>query len=327
MACDAIVNPTNTRLLPTGGTDAVIHRAAGERLFLDCRRIDRIETGEAVITAGYDLPAKYVIHTAGPVWVGGGKGEGALLAACYENALRIAAENGCESIAIPLISSGTYGFPKDRVLSIAIAAIGDFLFTHEMQVSLVVYDREAYALSEKLFGSIQSYIDDRYTEMPMYRSMPQASAPRRYRVPRQTASEPRPMADFAAPCAGAPMSLEDYITLDDGFALKLMRLIDQKGMDDVTCYKRANVSKQTWYKIVNDANYKPNKKTVIAFAIALKLTLKETQTLLESVGFILSSSSLFDVIIMYCIENGIYDVLEIDAALFKYDQETLFSKA
>ena len=120
--------------------------------------------------------------------------------------------------------------------------------------------------------------------------------------------------------------VDDYIKLDESFAVKLLKLIDHKGMSDVECYKKANVSKQTWYKINNDKNYKPNKKTVISFAVALKLSLMETQSLLESVGFVLSNSSLFDVIIMYCLSNGIYDVFEIDSILFKYDQETLYSK-
>jgi DNA-binding XRE family transcriptional regulator len=112
----------------------------------------------------------------------------------------------------------------------------------------------------------------------------------------------------------------------DGFSLTLMKLIDEKGLDDVECYKKANVSRQTWHKILNDPRYKPNKKTILSFAIALELNLDDTQRLLATAGFILSKSSKFDLIIMYCIVKEIYDVFEIDAILFQYDQETLSSR-
>lgn len=144
------------------------------------------------------------------------------------------------------------------------------------------------------------------------------------------ASAAAPMAGMAAPpeSAAAPQSELDFLLqLDAPFPVKLMKLIDQKGMDDVACYKKANVSRQTWYKILNEKGYKPNKKTVLSFAVALELTLEETQTLLESVGFVLSGSSLFDVILMYCLSHGVYDTTQIDAILFQYDQETLYSKA
>ena len=131
------------------------------------------------------------------------------------------------------------------------------------------------------------------------------------------------MPDFLGDTASLDLSLR----VDEPFSLKLLRLIDRKGMNDVACYKKANVSRQTWYKILNEKGYKPNKKTVLSFAVALELTLDETQTLLESVGFVLSGSSLFDVILMYCLSHGIYSVTEIDAILFQYDQETLYSKA
>ena len=152
-----------------------------------------------------------------------------------------------------------------------------------------------------------------------------ASAP----LSRSTASF-APIASAAAPMRGmaAPQAELDFLLqLDEPFPVKLMKLIDRRGMDDVACYKKANVSRQTWYKILNEKGYKPNKKTVLSFAVALELTLEETQTLLESVGFVLSNSSLFDVILMYCLSHGVYDVSKIDAILFQYDQETLYSKA
>ena len=162
-------------------------------------------------------------------------------------------------------------------------------------------------------------------ELPVFDEDAAASAP----LSRSTASF-APIASAAAPMRGmaAPLSELDFLLqLDEPFPVKLMKLIDRRGMDDVACYKKANVSRQTWYKILNEKGYKPNKKTVLSFAVALELTLEETQTLLESVGFVLSNSSLFDVILMYCLSHGVYDVSKIDAILFQYDQETLYSKA
>lgn len=332
--CDAVVNPTNEQLNPTGGVDLAIHKASGKELTKACRDIGHINTGEAVVTSAYKLSAKYVIHTAGPVWQGGSNNEENLLRSCYQNALALAKENSCDSIAIPLISSGTYGYPKDKVLKIAINAIGDFLFTYDMMVYLVVFDKRAFELSRKLMGDIKSFIDDHYATAHIANHIGQRSRRLRYESARlsvpmaQKELAPTNTEDISECCVcdDNVIDIDDYIKLDEGFALKLMRLIDIKGMSDVECYKKANVSKQTWYKINNDKNYKPNKKTVIAFAVALKLSLMETQSLLESVGFVLSNSSLFDVIIMYCLSNGIYDVFEIDSILFKYDQETLYSK-
>lgn len=322
--CDAVVNPTNESLHPTGGLDLSIHKTAGIKLLEACKKIGHISTGEAVMTPSFNLPAKFIIHTAGPVWNGGNNNEEKLLRACYTNALSLAKENNLQSIAFPLISSGTYKYPKDKVLKIAIDSISDFLFDFDIQVFLVVFDKTAYELSSKLFSDIESFIDDNYAIKNSYNK--RMCAPTSARMlspsPRTLCSHTE---DFCAQ-APAPADIDDYIKLDESFAVKLLKLIDHKGMSDVECYKKANVSKQTWYKIMNDKHYKPNKKTVISFSVALQLSLDETQNLLNSVGFVLSKSSLFDVIIMYCLKNGIYNVFEIDSILFKYDQETLYSK-
>ena len=194
-----------------------------------------------------------------------------------------------------------------------------------MTVYLVVFDKTAYEFSEKLFTGITSYIDDLYVELCECEESLLVEECSRAPEPRKQRRRMMP-SEAVVERAMAKKSIDDFIHLDEGFAVKLLKLIDAKGMTDVACYKKANVSKQTWYKIMNEKGYKPNKKTVISFAVALELTVGETQELLESVGFILSNSSLFDVIIRYCIENAIYDVLEIDSVLFRYDQETLYSK-
>ena len=141
-AVDAIVNAANTSLLGGGGVDGAIHRAAGPELLAECRTLHGCRTGEAKITKGYRLPARFVIHTPGPVWHGGGSGEEALLASCYRSCLTLAAENGCKTVDFPSISTGVYHFPLDRAAGIAIGTIADFLADHPEieRVRMVCFD-------------------------------------------------------------------------------------------------------------------------------------------------------------------------------------------
>ena len=141
-AVDAIVNAANTTLLGGGGVDGAIHRAAGPELLAECRTLHGCRTGEAKITRGYRLPAKFVIHTPGPVWHGGGRGEAELLASCYRSCLELAAEHGCRTVDFPSISTGVYHFPLDRAAGIAIGTIAAFLSAHPEieRVRMVCFD-------------------------------------------------------------------------------------------------------------------------------------------------------------------------------------------
>jgi len=320
---DAIVNAANSSLLGGGGVDRAIHRAAGTELLEECRALYGCETGQAKITKGYKLPAKYIIHTVGPVWNGGKSNEEKLLSDCYKNSLALAKEYKLESIAFPLISSGAFGYPKDKSLKTAISVIGDFLLNNEMTVFLVVYDKAAFVLSEKLFSSISQYIDDKYIEehssnrRDRYVEMPKLSES--YIEASELFS-----AEVSAPVKKRKRKLEDVVkNIEETFSQMLLRLIDEKGMTDAETYKKANIDRKLFSKIRNDINYKPSKPTAIAFAIALKLNLDETKDLLLKSGFALSHSSKFDIIIEYFIEEGNYNIFEINEALYAFEQNSL----
>lgn len=324
---DAVVNAANTDLIMGGGVCGDLFRAAGaERLQSACARLAPIRTGEAVVTPGFDLPAKYIIHAAGPVYRDGRHGEERLLRAAFTNALKRAAEKGCASIAFPLISSGIYGYPKDEALRTATSAIRDFLAENDMDVTLAVFDAAAFAVSRELFGAVGSYIDEHYVD----------TRPRRRQLldtERSALADAHsvsyfPRTEHARPSMTppAPMarSLDDLVgRLDEPFSATLLKLIDAKGKTDVEVYKRANLDRKLFSKIRTGKGYAPSKRTALALAVALELSLDETDDLLRRAGYALSRAVKFDVIIEYFISHGRYDIFEINEILFAYDQPLL----
>ena len=329
MSVDVIVNAANVKLKMGGGVCGAIFSAAGaEKLQEECDSIGKCDVGQAVITNGYSLLAKHIIHTVGPIWSGGRSGEADLLYNCYISSLTLALQHKCKAIAFPLISSGIYGYPKDAALQIAISAISEFLINHEMMVYLVVYDKKAYVLSEKLFSEIEKYIDDNYVEEHLLSECQRNIVS----YESQEFQESENIQKHYSPCdvsspvpeIKAKRSLKDVISqLDESFSQMLMRLIDEKGMTDVETYKRANIDRKLFSKIRSGKGYSPSKVTSIAFAIALGLNLDETRDLLSKAGYTLSHSYKFDVIIEYFIEEGNYNIYEINEALFDFDQVLL----
>ena len=315
MRVDAIVNTTNEEMVGYSGVDLAIHKAAGPELDKECARIAPLGLGTAKITNAYNLDAKYIIHTSGPVWQGGLVGESIILKSCYIESLKLAVANGCNSIAFPLISSGVYGYPKDQVLKFAIQVITEFLFDHEIMVYLCVFDRTAYEFSRNLFTEISEIIDNNYVDEQEEITSKSSMVFRSEMVVKYDCSRGNETTKL----------LHEYIkSKDKSFANKLFELIDERGMTDIECYKKANVDKKTFSKIKrNPETYKPSKHTAVAFAIALKLNLDETQELLASAGLTLSHSFTFDKIIRFFIEKGIYNVFEINEALFAFDQVLL----
>ena len=328
MRVDAIVNTTNEEMVGYSGVDLAIHTIAGAELDAECAKLAPLGLGQAKLSGAYGLPCKYVIHTSGPVWRGGLVGESIILRSCYIESLKLAVKSGCRSIAFPLISSGVYGYPKDQVLKFAIQTITEFLFDHELTVYLCVFDKESYSFSQKLFSDIQEFINDEYVdehdedfyeafdgiidEMPMAKCI-QAPMCADAMMPRKRETS-----------SAAGKSLREYMKqMDRSFQEMLFDLIDESGMTDVECYKKANVDKRTFSKIKSNKDYKPSKQTVIAFAISLQLDMDTTQELLATAGFTLSRSKVFDKIIRYFIHNGNYDIFEINEALFEFDQQLL----
>lgn len=331
VAADAIVNTANPRPMVGGGTDARIHAKAGPKLLEARKKIGSITPGQAAITRAYNLDARYVIHTVGPVWMDGTHGEEILLRRCYDNALHLAAQHRCRSIAFPLISTGTYGFPKDKALQIAIAAFSEFLMEYEMQITLVVFNKDAWRLSEQLFQGVRSYIDEHYVDAWTASSHNCISRENLPSCRRRTDAEfippmvsPAPITPPVPKQAKPALSLADFLKKTDaGFTDTLLDYIDRSGKKDAEIYKKAHISKQLFSKIRNNPHYQPTKSTALAFAIALELNLEETQDLIGRAGFALTGSSKFDLIIRYFIETGNYNMVELNIALYEFDQSLL----
>ena len=341
---DAIVNAANRSLLGGGGVDGSIHRAAGPNLLKECKTLNGCETGEAKITKGYKLPAKYVIHTVGPVWHGGKRGEEELLKSCYNRSLQLAIENQCKSIAFPMISAGVYGYPKIKAMKVAIQTINSFFDNNdeELDVYIVLFgkdansfldiDKAALDYIDKAFDRDDLETEEYSEEKHFFKPLNPLTGTLISRLnPNSLLMTKKKSSSFWDIFKISKLN-EALDKKEENFSSMVMRLIEEKKLEEVACYKAANVSKQIFYKIRRNASkpdgipYQPSKTIAFSFALALKLDLEETKKLLEKAGYSLSKSFKTDIIIEYCITNNIHDILKINEILFYYRLPLIGSK-
>ncbi len=326
---DAIVNTANPEPVFGNGTDTAIYESAGKEELLEAReKIGVIAEGEAAVTPAFGLHAKIIIHTVSPVWIDGSHQEIELLRRCYQNCFAAAEEHSCRSIAFPLLASGSNGFEKSTALEVALSEIQNYTMRHDMDVLLVVFDKTSYALSANIFADVSSYIAEHQVEeaeMMEYAVHPRETYRRRKKKP--SLYQGLYNIGFAYPKTEAQREEAcDAIALpkkEDTFQAKLFELIDASGKTDPEIYKRANIDRKLFAKIRKDENYKPSRKTAVALALALRLTLAQAQDLIGRAGFALSCSTQMDLILRYCFDHQVYDITQVNAILFEFDQETL----
>ncbi len=393
MQVDSIVNTANPAPVIGTGVDSAIHYAAGPELLTARKKIGHLSVGEAALTPAFKLNAKYVVHAVGPEWQGGDRGEKQMLCSAFRRSLELAYNAGCSSIAFPLMATGNYGFPKSLALQIAIDVFTEFLNAYEMDIYLVVFDKDAFEISRALIDSVTDFVDDNYVreqtfrEYGRYYSEPRAneddlpelrrnygwrSRIKRSALPDELScsydeealppdddetqeellreppmvpggdpelleslpsaeSMPQRLWGDEAACLSMPGTnlrlpsvkkawqhiLNDG--LDAGFSETLVSMILASGESFSAVYKRANVTKQLFSKIRNNKDYSPSKQTALAFALALKLNMKETQRFIARAGYVLTHSSRFDLVIEYFIRSKKYNIIEINQVLFELD--------
>ena len=328
MRCDAIVNTANAKPVIGSGCDYAVYKAAGKRRLSEYREqnIGEVPEGDVFLTPGFRLPAHYIIHAVSPLYIDGAHGEEEKLRDCYRKSLSLASEQRCRSIAFPVISTGSFGYPKEEGIRIAADEIQAFLQNHEMLIYLVVFDEQSARYGKHFDKDLQAYIDENYVE---------ARKIEEYSMPTMLL---RSVMDHAV-C----QSCEDYLDeegyeedseeeneftelheskleermkhLTDSFSEYLLYLIEEKGMTNADVYKRALVDKKTFSKIKNHADYHPQKMTAMCLCMGAKLNLDETRDLLARAGYALSPCDKTDIIFSYFIENQIYDMIELDIQL------------
>ena len=288
---EAIVNTANPLPKYGTGTDTAVYEAAGmAQLLAERKKIGIIERGQSVYTPAFNLQntngIRYIIHTVGTKWKDGQHGEIEIMRNCYRNSLQIAKDLNCKSLSVPLLATGNYGFPKETALNIALDEISKFLFENEMDIVLIVYDKESFQVSSKIFDGVQSFINDGPEITPIQ-----------------------------------SISIDDFVSQNKGglnFQELLRKHIIDKELDNPTVYKRSIIiDKKLFSKIIN--GHIPNKHSVMALGLALELDLQEYETFLATANFALNPSDMFDTVVKYCVTQKIYDVMQVDSLLFQMD--------
>ncbi len=289
---DALVNSTNPEMVGYSGVDKIVHALGGEEFDRLCaEHKGKLRFGEALYTrACGDLKAKYVIHTYGPTYVDGLQGEPILLRSCYRESLRLASSLGCRSVAFPLICAGTLSYPIHEALGIAISAINEYLNLENgrMDVTLALYFTSSDRVAASLLGDLDQFIAENL------------NAPRKKE------------------------SLDSILEKPgEKFHERLRRLMNERGLSDPDIYHYLYMSPKTFNKIINGKVKQPKKSTIYAIAIAMKLGYEETGSLLEAAGLTFSGSSRRDLVVAYCLKNGIDDLYDINCQLVKYEEEPI----
>ena len=347
MHVDAIVNTANPKPGYGAGIDCAVYEAAGrDKLLAKRNEIGPIEPGNSVITDGYNLPAKFIIHTVGTAWQGGKAGEENVIRNCYRSVFELAVDNEINSLAIPLLASGSYGFPKGIALRIALSEIEAFMSGSDMEVYLVVFDEKSVSLSSELYGDIDEYINDNYVVDKSLEEYSDSNM-RNDRV--------RPGIEFASNASSISgllktktiekrkrketqsfetisecedRSLEDVVSnLDKTFMELVFSFADAKGFSDVEVWKKANLGRKAFSKLKCGTTKNPSKSTALALAVALELDLDDTKDLLARAGYALSPCSKQDVIVQYFIENKAFNIYDINMALFEHGEQSLGTQA
>ncbi len=343
VCADAIVNTANPMPVVGSGTDTAVYEAAGwDKLLAARKEIGVIERGQSAWTPAFNLKkhgVKYIIHTIGVFYQDGNHGEKEILRSCYQTALKTAAELNCKSVAIPLLASGFYRFPKELALQIAVEEISRFLLEHEVDVLLVVYDKESYKISEKLFDDVEDFLfdnldgyegeDDRdlgffastaISGVPPEKLFAERELNRSLKTARAVNLEPVHCEEKEI----TPIDVDAFIRSSKdklNFQNTLMQLIADRKLDNVTVYKKACIDKKFFSKIISNKDYVPKKHTVMALGLALDLPLEEYESFLASAGYAFMPSSKFDMIIKYCVMNQIYNLINVDVILDDHGEE------
>lgn len=352
---DAIVNTANPSVAVGDGVDRAIYEAAGwDNLLAARQQIGELPVGQVGITPAFKLPAKYIIHSSGPWWQGGSHREVQLLRQCYDRSLELAYKNKCRSIAFPLMATGTYAFPKELGLQIAVDSFKAFLEDHEMEITLVVFTEYAYKVSGDIFDTVESFVDSHYVDAALdaeykIESIPEDGAPLLDEdieeedngddFKEARSNRPVPLmsampsflgsvgsfkASEAAPVKPKKKSLDNVLKgiYTDSFEKHLQQLINKKELKNAEVYAAANISKQYFSKLLK-GQVKPSKEKVLALAVGLQLNVDETIDFLRLAGYALSPISQTDAVVEYFIENEDYNVMKIDIVLFDYGLDTL----
>ena len=331
---DAIVNPVNPEVCIGGGVESAIYEAAGkEKLLEERKELGRLQPGKVGVTEAFNLDAKYIVHVSGLYWKGGNSFEARCLEECYEKALKAALDKGCKSIAFPLLATGTYGFPKDIGLDVAVSAFTEFLEEYEMEITLVVFGNDAVNVSGKLVDEVKSFIDDKYVKEALETEYKEdrkifcysLSSERLHLLLKE---ETYDVLDNACTkdtfSAKQPGSLEAALKniYKESFEKHLQQLINKKGLKNSEVYAAANISKQYFSKLLK-GQVKPSKDKMLALAVGLRLNMDETADFLRIGGYALSPISQTDTVVEYFIRKQEYNVLKINIVLFDYGLEPL----